>query len=75
MEKRGLQGPVNFLSYFLMVALVLMLSSLWLPPTTALANPDQSYDTLRHWIEHARPETELTGPCSACFSILCTPLV
>ena len=60
MEKRALQGPVSFLSYFLIAALALAFSGLWAPPPTALANQDQSYDTLRNWIEHARPETELT---------------
>ena len=59
MEKRALQGPVGFLSYFLIVGLVLVLSGLWLS-STAFANQDQSYNTLRDWIEHARPETELT---------------
>ncbi len=49
-----------FASCVLFLALVLTLSGLWLPPATALANQDQSYDTLRHWIEHSRPETELT---------------
>ena len=49
-----------FASCALFLGLTLMLSGLWLSPTTAFANPDQSYDTLRHWIEHARPETELT---------------
>ena len=28
--------------------------------STVQAAEDQSYDALRHWIEHARPETELT---------------
>ena len=42
------------------LALALVLSGLWVPPTTALANQDQSYDTLRNWIEHSRPEVELT---------------
>ncbi len=60
MEKRVLQKPVCFLSYLAAAVLALMLSGLWPPPTTALANQDQSYDTLRHWIEHSRPEGELT---------------
>ena len=60
MEKRALQGSVSFLSYFLIVALTLVLSGLWLPLPSAFANQEQSYDTLRHWIEHARPETALT---------------
>ena len=44
MEKRALQGPVSFLSYFLIAALALAFSGLWAPPPTALANQDQSYD-------------------------------
>ena len=51
---------ICFASCVLFLALALVLSGLWLTPTTALANQDQSYDTLRHWIEHSRPETELT---------------
>ena len=56
MEKRALQGPVCFLSHFPVTVLALMLGGLWMSPMTVLANQDQSYDTLRNWIEHSRPE-------------------
>ena len=52
MKRRALAKSICFV--FLVAVLGLGTSS-----TTAQAAGDQSYDTLRHWIEHSRPGTEL----------------
>ena len=52
MKRRALAKSICFV--FLVAVLGLGTSS-----TTVQAAGDQSYDTLRHWIENSRPETEL----------------